>query len=224
MQEPKPYPTPYHQWRNPTKSEPYIYRTRNEHKFNFLKYLELKQSWTLIIKNPSWTQTRNFGSFAISSLTGHAMFTTQRSWVSCGAVAVAVAPMRGRGFGRGMGTNRGDMFRSRVPNTSRPPSMHVDDYIKMEMQGQSSSTSMPPPSIPPLSSEPQRLEVNNNNSNTPYVSGVTRYSDRARCFSQGKEIWFIGLLVKVRFSMALWCHRQPAGGWKTARLRVAMVF
>jgi len=74
-------------------------------------------------------------------------------------VAMAVAPMRGRGFGRGMSTNRGDMFRSRPPNTSRPPSMHVDDYIKMEMQGQSSSSSMPPPSIPTLSSEPRRVEV-----------------------------------------------------------------
>ena len=72
---------------------------------------------------------------------------------------MSVAPMRGRGFGRGMSTNRGDMFRSRPPNTSRPPSMHVDDYIKMEMQGHSSSSSMPPPSIPPLSSEPRRLEV-----------------------------------------------------------------
>jgi len=70
---------------------------------------------------------------------------------------VVVAPMRGRGFGRGMSTNRGDMFRSRPPNTSRPPSMHVDDYMKMEMQG--SSSSMPPPSIPTISSEPRRMEV-----------------------------------------------------------------
>jgi len=84
-------------------------------------------------------------------------------WFMQRAVAVtddicsAVAPMRGRGFGRGMGSNRGDMFRSRQPNTSRPPSMHVDDYIKMEMQG--SSSSVQPPSIPPLSSQPRRLEV-----------------------------------------------------------------
>jgi len=41
--------------------------------------------------------------------------------------------MRGRGFGRGGGnTNRSDIFRSRAPNTSRPPSMHVDDFVKME--------------------------------------------------------------------------------------------
>jgi len=35
---------------------------------------------------------------------------------------------RGRGFGRGYV----DMFRSRKQNTSRPPSMHVDDFIAME--------------------------------------------------------------------------------------------
>ena len=45
--------------------------------------------------------------------------------------------MRGRGFGRGMSMpiNKHDTFRSRPQNTSRPPSMHVDDFIKMELQG-----------------------------------------------------------------------------------------
>jgi len=50
------------------------------------------------------------------------------------------APMRGGGGGRGMrgmGRGRGnprmnDMFRSRKQNTSRPPSMHVDDFMAME--------------------------------------------------------------------------------------------
>ena len=44
--------------------------------------------------------------------------------------------MRGRGYGRpGMATGgRHDPFRSRPPNTSRPPSMHVDDFVKMESQ------------------------------------------------------------------------------------------
>ncbi|KAL3859118.1 hypothetical protein ACJMK2_009350 [Sinanodonta woodiana] len=45
-----------------------------------------------------------------------------------------VAPMRGRGIARGMinSNNRHDLFRSRPPNTSRPPSMHVDDFMKLE--------------------------------------------------------------------------------------------
>ncbi|CRK91162.1 CLUMA_CG004847, isoform A, partial [Clunio marinus] len=38
---------------------------------------------------------------------------------------------RGRGFSRGS-TTRGDIFRSRPPNTSRPPSLHVDDFLAME--------------------------------------------------------------------------------------------
>ena len=42
--------------------------------------------------------------------------------------------MRGRGYGRGLPTTRHDNFRSRPPNTSRPPSMHVDDYMKMELE------------------------------------------------------------------------------------------
>ena len=48
------------------------------------------------------------------------------------------APMRGggrgmRGIQRGRGNPRmNDMFRSRKQNTSRPPSMHVDDFMAME--------------------------------------------------------------------------------------------
>ncbi|XP_063240539.1 protein virilizer isoform X2 [Bacillus rossius redtenbacheri] len=46
-----------------------------------------------------------------------------------------VAPMRGRGFGRSQ-PQRGDLFRSRPPNTSRPPSLHVDDFVALEISGQ----------------------------------------------------------------------------------------
>jgi hypothetical protein len=46
-----------------------------------------------------------------------------------------VAPMRGRGFGRSV-PQRGDLFRSRPPNTSRPPSLHVDDFVALEISGQ----------------------------------------------------------------------------------------
>lgn len=43
--------------------------------------------------------------------------------------------MRGRGIGRAA-TQRGDLFRSRPPNTSRPPSLHVDDFVALETCGQ----------------------------------------------------------------------------------------
>jgi hypothetical protein len=47
-----------------------------------------------------------------------------------------VAPMRGRGFQRNalMSGRTNDPFRSRPPNTSRPPSMHVDDFVALEQQ------------------------------------------------------------------------------------------
>lgn len=43
-------------------------------------------------------------------------------------------PPRGRGFTRSPLT-RGDLFRSRPPNTSRPPSLHVDDFLALETCG-----------------------------------------------------------------------------------------
>uniref|UniRef100_A0A182M0X8 Virilizer N-terminal domain-containing protein n=1 Tax=Anopheles culicifacies TaxID=139723 RepID=A0A182M0X8_9DIPT len=43
-------------------------------------------------------------------------------------------PLRGRGFSR-TPTTRGDLFRSRPPNTSRPPSLHVDDFLALETCG-----------------------------------------------------------------------------------------
>lgn len=41
---------------------------------------------------------------------------------------------RGRGFPRTV-QSRGDLFRSRPPNTSRPPSLHVDDFLALETCG-----------------------------------------------------------------------------------------
>lgn len=45
-----------------------------------------------------------------------------------------MSPLRGRGFSRG-NISRGDLFRSRPPNTSRPPSLHVDDFTALETRG-----------------------------------------------------------------------------------------
>ncbi len=48
---------------------------------------------------------------------------------------------RGGGFGRNSGGGgnsfgRPDAFRARPPNTSRPPSLHVDDFLVLELKGQ----------------------------------------------------------------------------------------
>ncbi|KAG5885202.1 hypothetical protein JTB14_012226 [Gonioctena quinquepunctata] len=45
-----------------------------------------------------------------------------------------VTPMRARGFARTV-PQRPDLFRSRPPNTSRPPSLHVDDFVALETCG-----------------------------------------------------------------------------------------
>ncbi|KAL7737044.1 hypothetical protein ACLKA6_005265 [Drosophila palustris] len=45
-----------------------------------------------------------------------------------------VSAVRGRGFARPP-PSRGDLFRSRPPNTSRPPSLHVDDFLALETCG-----------------------------------------------------------------------------------------
>ena len=42
--------------------------------------------------------------------------------------------LRGRGFARTV--FKTDQFRTRPPNTSRPPSLHVDDFLVLEMKGQ----------------------------------------------------------------------------------------
>ena len=39
-------------------------------------------------------------------------------------------------FNRGPGGQRPDLFRSRPPNTSRPPSLHVDDFLVLQSRGQ----------------------------------------------------------------------------------------
>ncbi|XP_055371185.1 protein virilizer [Condylostylus longicornis] len=47
---------------------------------------------------------------------------------------IYISPMRARGFPRAP-PSRGDLFRSRPPNTSRPPSLHVDDFLALETCG-----------------------------------------------------------------------------------------
>lgn len=53
----------------------------------------------------------------------------------------AVKPAKPRNFIRPIsGAHRNDAFRSRIPNSSRAPSLHVDDFIALEKHNQQAAT------------------------------------------------------------------------------------
>merc|ERR1719384_1837708 len=57
------------------------------------------------------------------------------STFNAGGTVPGLPTGRGRGFHRTSG-QRLDAFRSRPANTSRPPSLHVDDFLLLQMRGQ----------------------------------------------------------------------------------------
>lgn len=57
--------------------------------------------------------------------------------------------MSRRGFQRAP-PSRGDLFRSRPPNTSRPPSLHVDDFLALETHGAAPTCPTGYNKIPPI--------------------------------------------------------------------------
>lgn len=88
-------------------------------------------------------------------------------WLFCDLFSTFLAPsvpMRGGGRGmRGMGRGRGnprmnDIFRSRKQNTSRPPSMHVDDFMAMEHAKTQDSPPMRRPG-PKVGEKTQKYEI-----------------------------------------------------------------
>ncbi|XP_056679290.1 protein virilizer homolog isoform X2 [Monodelphis domestica] len=65
-----------------------------------------------------------------------------------------VPPPRGRGRGGfGQGIRPHDIFRQRKQNTSRPPSMHVDDFVAAESKEVVPQDGLPPPKRPPKVSQ-----------------------------------------------------------------------
>lgn len=76
----------------------------------------------------------------------HFCFTSGKSeYIEPAKRAHVVPPPRGRGRGGfGQGIRPHDIFRQRKQNTSRPPSMHVDDFVAAE-----SKEVVPPDGIPP---------------------------------------------------------------------------
>ncbi|GFQ01432.1 hypothetical protein PHJA_002287100 [Phtheirospermum japonicum] len=76
---------------------------------------------------------------------------TSQNTFSRGSVPVTTPP----------GPTRRDTFRQRKPNTSRPPSMHVDDYVARERNadGTNSSNVISVPRIGPSSGRPPSVHV-----------------------------------------------------------------
>lgn len=106
------------------------------------------------------TQTGLSAKRKISSLEGpnrHArvdnptLEATSQSTFSRGSVPVTTPP----------GPTRRDTFRQRKPNTSRPPSMHVDDYVARERNtdGTNSSNVIAVPRIGSSSGRPPSIHV-----------------------------------------------------------------
>ncbi|KAL3642732.1 hypothetical protein CASFOL_013547 [Castilleja foliolosa] len=77
--------------------------------------------------------------------------TTSQNTFSRGSVPVTTPP----------GPTRRDIFRQRKPNTSRPPSMHVDDYVARERNadGTNNSNVIAVPRIGPSSGRPPSVHV-----------------------------------------------------------------
>ncbi|KAL6575077.1 hypothetical protein OROMI_012362 [Orobanche minor] len=77
--------------------------------------------------------------------------TTSQSTFSRGSVPVTTPP----------GPTRRDAFRARKPNTSRPPSMHVDDYVARERNadGTNSSNVIAVPRLGSSSGRPPSIHV-----------------------------------------------------------------
>lgn len=97
--------------------------------------------------------------------------------VPSGSKRPYVAPLRGRG----RLINRGDSFRSRPQNTSRPPSIHVDDFI--DLYGDVSSSKRYS-----SSSKPDYRSTGNRGYEAHFQSGSSRMSPNRYYPTQRRSI------------------------------------
>lgn len=83
------------------------------------------------------------------------LFSGKSDYVEPAKRAHIMAAPRGRGGRGGFGQNLcrpHDIFRQRKQNTSRPPSMHVDDFVAAEFKDIATPLGLLPPKRPPKSS------------------------------------------------------------------------
>jgi len=116
-----------------------------------------------------------------------------------------LAPMRGRGFPSVQQTNsRGDPFRSRPPNTSRPPSLHVDDFIKLESVGHQ-------PTGPTGYNKASMRAAKELISSRPAMRGRGFGAERGSCFIMGRRENSRGLRPLLNPESLI--NNAPGSGW-----------
>lgn len=112
-----------------------------------------------------------------------------------------MAAPRGRGGRGGFGQNvcrPHDIFRLRKQNTSRPPSMHVDDFVAAEFKDITTPLGLLPPKRPPKSAPkpPTRGLFTGNR-------GRATFHSQTRFFTppQPKGVLLSGIYYQIRTSL-----------------------
>ncbi|XP_056378477.1 protein virilizer homolog isoform X2 [Hyla sarda] len=110
---------------------------------------ELERSFLLEPSSPGRTKAAK--GFKLGKHKHETFITSGKSeYIEPAKRAHFVPPPRGRGrggFGQGMRPH--DLFRQRKQNTSRPPSMHVDDFVAAERKEVVPQVGIPQPKRPP---------------------------------------------------------------------------
>ncbi|KAE8599252.1 hypothetical protein XENTR_v10017120 [Xenopus tropicalis] len=114
---------------------------------------ELERSFLLEPSSPGRTKTTK--GFKLGKHKHETFITSGKSEYIEPAKRAHFVPLpRGRGRGGFVQTMRPhDLFRQRKQNTSRPPSMHVDDFVAAERKEVAPPVGIPPPKRPPKVSQ-----------------------------------------------------------------------
>ncbi|XP_028436576.1 protein virilizer homolog [Perca flavescens] len=115
---------------------------------------ELERSFLSEPSSPGHTKTPK--GFRLGKHKHETFITSGKSdYIEPAKRAHIMAAPRGRGGRGGFGQNLNrphDIFRQRKQNTSRPPSMHVDDFVAAEFKDITTPLGLLPPKRPPKSS------------------------------------------------------------------------
>uniref|UniRef100_A0A8C8JMJ3 Virilizer N-terminal domain-containing protein n=1 Tax=Oncorhynchus tshawytscha TaxID=74940 RepID=A0A8C8JMJ3_ONCTS len=139
---------------------------------------ELERSFLSEPLSPSHTKTNK--GFRLGKHKHETFITSGKSdYIEPAKRAHMMAAPRGRGRGGfgGQPFRSNDIFRQRKQNTSRPPSMHVDDFVAAEFKDVGTPLGLLPPKRPPKSSPkpPTRGLFTGNRGRAAFHSQQTRF-------------------------------------------------